>query len=122
METDAGSSGYLAEDRQETFELGRLRDCDAVDKSRNEKIGVLQSVADGIEPLTSLAEALVKIVRDAVEVSGDSLAVRSVANEFIIHVICVFYRHNLSRRVHRQRWRSRRMRQGGFRGSVLAGR
>ena len=103
VETDAGSSGYLAEDRQETFELGRLRDCDAVDESRNEKIGVLQSVADEIEPFTGLAEALVEIVRDAVEVSMDSLAVGSVANEFIIHVICVFYRHSQSRREHRQR-------------------
>ena len=122
VETDAGSSGYLAEDRQETFELGRLRDCDAVDKSRNEKICVLQSVADGIEPFTSLAEALVEIVRDAVDVSGDSLAVGSVANEFIIHVIYVFYRHSQSRRVLRQRWQFRRMRQGGFRGSVPEGR
>ena len=103
VETDAGASGYLAEDGQETLELGRLRDCDAVDKSRNEEIGVLQSIADGIEPFTGLAEALIEIVRDAVEVSGDCLAVGSVANEFIIHVICVFYRHNLSRRVLRQR-------------------
>ena len=122
METDAGSSGYLAKDGQETFELGRLRDCDAIDESRNEEFGVLQSVADGIEPFTGLAEALIEIVRDAVEVSMDSLAVGSVANEFIVHVICVFYRHSRSRRVLRQRWRFRRMRQGGFRGSVLAGR
>ena len=93
METDAGASGYLAEDGQETFELGRLRDCDAVDESRNEEIGVLQSVADGIEPFTSLAEALVEIVRDAVEVSGDCLAVGSVANEFIIHVALAILVH-----------------------------
>ena len=75
METDAGASGYLAEDRQDTFELGRLRDCDAVDESRNKEFGVLQSVADGIQTFTSLAEALIEIVRDAVEVSMDSLAV-----------------------------------------------
>ena len=103
VETDAGASGYLAEDGQETFELGRLRDYDTVDESRNEEIGVLQGVADGIEPFTSLAEALVEIVRDAVEVSGDCLAVWCVANEFVIHVICVFYRHSRSRRVRRQR-------------------
>ena len=93
METDAGASGYLAEDRQQAFELGRLRDCDAIDESRNEEIGVLQGVADGIEPFTGLAEALVKIMRDAVEVSGDCLAVGSVANEFIVHIALAILVH-----------------------------
>ena len=35
VETDAGATGDLLEDGQEAVELGRVRDSDAVDESRN---------------------------------------------------------------------------------------
>ena len=122
METDAGSSGYLAEDGQETLELGRLRDCDAVDKSRNEEFGVLQSVADVVFAFDEFTGTFVHVVGCPIEFACYGFAVRGIADKLVIHFSFSSYRRNQCQRVHRQRWQSRRMRQGGFRGSVLAGR
>ena len=51
VEADAGTSGHLAEDRQEPLKLGRLCHLHVVDECRNEVVGVFEGVADRCQVL-----------------------------------------------------------------------
>ena len=51
VEADAGASGYLDEDGQGALELGGLGDLHFVNECRDEVVGILERVADGMQPL-----------------------------------------------------------------------
>ena len=73
MESYAGTSGDLDEDRQRAFETRGLRDSDTIDKSRDEVVGVFEGVADIVQTLNKEAGTLVDIMRGAIEFAGNCL-------------------------------------------------
>ena len=75
METDTGATGYLAEDGQQAFELGRLGDLNFVDQGGNEVVGVFEGVADVVQPIHQFTGALVDVVRGAIEFAVDGLRI-----------------------------------------------
>ena len=74
VESYAGTSGYLDEDRQQAFEFGRLCDLHFVDECRNEVVGVFERVADVVQTLDEEPGAFVDVVRGAIEFAVDSFA------------------------------------------------
>ena len=86
MDTDAGAPGDLEEDRQRAAEARREGDLYAVDERRDEIVGILEGVADVVTAFDEFVEALVVVVRGAVERAGDGLAVEFGADEFVVHI------------------------------------
>ena len=63
METNTGATGYLAEDRQQALELGRLRDGDFIDECRDKEVEVFEGVADVVFAFDEFTCALVGVMR-----------------------------------------------------------
>ena len=73
VESYAGTSGYLDEDRQQAFETRGLCDLNFVDQGGNEVVGVFEGVADIVQTLIKEPGTLVDIMRGAVEFAGNCL-------------------------------------------------
>ena len=56
-----------------------------VNECRDEVVGIFEGVADEVQTFYEEAGTLVIVMRDAVELAVDSLVVRHVADEFIVH-------------------------------------
>ena len=66
MDTNTTASRNLTEDGKQALELGAHRYLDAVDESRDEVVGILQSVTDVVFTFSREACTLVEIVRGVV--------------------------------------------------------
>ena len=87
VDTDAGAPGDLEEDRQRAAEARGEGDLYAVDERRDEIVGILEGVADKVPAFDEFVEALVVVMRGAVERAGDGLSVGFGADEFVVHKI-----------------------------------
>ena len=85
VESYAGTSRDLDEDRQGTFETRGLRDLNFVDQGGNKVVGIFEGVADVVQTFHEEAGTLVDVVRGAIEFAVDGFAGGHVADEFIVH-------------------------------------
>ena len=73
MKTDTGSAGHLAKDGKEPFELRTLGHLHPIDESRDEFIGVFQSVTDIVETLDKFTGTLIDVVGCPIELARDGI-------------------------------------------------
>ena len=80
MDTDAGTTGDLADKRQEALEARRHRDLDAIDEGWNQFVEVFESRADGGEVLDLLALRTREAMLYQTEGTSYPLAVRGFSD------------------------------------------
>ena len=75
MDTDAGAPGDLEEYRQQALKARTLRHLYLIYECGDEVVGILEGVADKVTAFDEFIEALVVVVRGAVERAGDGLRI-----------------------------------------------
>ena len=73
MKTNACSAGHLAKDGQQTFETRALGHLHPIDESRDEFIGVFESVTDIVKTLDKFTGTLIDIVGCPIELARDGI-------------------------------------------------
>ena len=89
MNADAGASGDLFQDWEQSMELRTPRHCYLIDQCRNEIVSVFESIADGVQYLGILLCPVVEVMRCPKQSATNGFAICRHAYQFVVHIFSI---------------------------------